>query len=398
MTNNLSLSDFYYLLPEEKIARYPLEKRDEAALLVYRQGQIGKDVFKNLPAYLGPDDLLVFNNTRVIPARLWFRKESGATIEILCLEPYDPLNYEESFASRHKVIWKCLAGNAKKWKHGTLKIQSIQNKNLSLSAEILDKQNNEYIVVFRWDEDLSFAEILEMAGHVPIPPYLSREDEEIDRIRYQTLYARIRGAVAAPTAGLHFTESVIRSLQEKGCGIEELTLHVGAGTFIPVKSSNIYDHNMHEEYFSVPAQTIQTLIRHSSHITAVGTTSLRALESLYWLGVKCLKGLDYHSLDQWEAYSLPQEIPPSEALSALLAHSSHHIQATTRLMIVPGYTFKLTRKLITNFHQPESTLLMLVAAFVGKQAWKNIYAYALQNNFRFLSYGDSSLLIPFPDS
>jgi S-adenosylmethionine:tRNA ribosyltransferase-isomerase len=391
----IHIADFDYSLPDSKIARYPLSIRDESALLVYNKGVIGQTIFNTLAQNFNEKDLLVFNNTRVVPARLIFRKDTGAIIEVLCLEPHEPTDYQQSFEKRGKVQWKCMVGNAGKWKEGKICVVCPDEKqDLSLKAEIIQRNEAGFIIEFSWKEEMSFSEILIKAGHVPIPPYLSREDEKIDKIRYQTIFSEIDGSVAAPTAGLHFTENVFGELKQKKCSIENVTLHVGAGTFLPVKSENAANHIMHGERFTVTRQALENIIKHKGNVTAVGTTAVRTLETLYWLGVKCLEGKDFNNLDQWEAYHLSQNITIEKAFASLLENSGKMIEAETRIMIVPGYRFRVVDKLITNFHQPRSTLLLLVSAFLGEENWKKVYDYALKNNFRFLSYGDSSLLIP----
>ena len=398
---NISVESYTYDLPENRIAKYPLEKRDESKLLVFKGKQIQEDRFYNLKQYLAPGHLLVFNNTRVIHARLGFRKETGAHIEIFCLEPVDPSDYQLIFQQTKQVKWRCLVGNLKKWKSGILKQTfTIDSQRLEVTAQLTARGKDSHIIEFNWDSDsISFGDILEQAGNIPIPPYLQREAEENDKERYQTVYSREKGSVAAPTAGLHFTDKTFGELSNKGIKTTEVTLHVGAGTFQPVKSDTIGEHPMHTELISVTRNSIQKLIDHIDRIIAVGTTSLRTLESLYWLGRKInhtrSDSSGIYKIDQWEPYEADQEPPVEEALKNLLDFMDRQdmkmINAHTRIIIVPGYRFKMVRGLVTNFHQPRSTLLLLVAAFAGKY-WKDIYHYALSNNFRFLSYGDSSLL------
>ena len=396
---NIRIEDYSYQLPDEKIAKYPLEKRDLSQLLVYRDGKIGKDQFVNIDQYINSDSTLVFNNTEVIQARLKFYKETGAQIEIFCLEPIEPSDYVLAFQQTEKITWKCIVGNLKKWKSGDLIKQVTINENtIELTARKISGDKNAQLIQFSWNNNnYTFSEILENIGATPIPPYLNRESEILDKDRYQTIYSKLKGSVAAPTAGLHFTEQVLEKLKNNKIKFEEITLHVGAGTFRPVKSETIDDHEMHTEHFIVTKSTIQNLLK-SNKITAVGTTSVRTIESIYWLGVKLLQNntLDAH-ISQWEAYKLPNNIGKTDALDALLNYmissKIEKLHASTQIMIFPGYSFKMVDVLITNFHQPKSTLLLLIAAFIGDN-WKKVYDFALSNNFRFLSYGDSSILIP----
>lgn len=398
---NIKIKDYTYVLPEERIARYPLADRDSSKLLIYRSGNIKHDTFRNLSNYLVRNDILVFNETRVIRARLRFRKHTGANIEIFCLEPEKPSDYERNFSSRHAVVWSCLIGNQKKWKDGRLVMELKHGaRKVSFFAEQLEKHGKETNVRFVWDnEQLTFSEILDIAGHVPIPPYLKRDDEEIDKSRYQTLYSKVDGSVAAPTAGLHFTEKVLTDLSKKGIKKKALTLHVGAGTFVPVKTETAGGHSMHIEHFKVGKDLIKDII--NKRVVAVGTTSLRTLESLYWLGNKIRRGMipspsDIY-LEQWYPYDNESDVDYKEQLGAILDYmvrnNLEHIEAQTGIIILPGYRIRVAKGLITNYHMPGSTLLLLVAAFTGND-WKNIYDYSLQNGFRFLSYGDSSLLLP----
>ncbi len=397
---NLNIEDYNYILQNERIAKYPLKNRDNSKLLIYDSGKINQQYFYNLPEILTKNDLLVFNTAKVIQARLLFRKETGAKIEIFCLEPYEPADYEQVFQETESCKWKCVVGNSKKWKTGNLFSEfSINNKNIRLTAKRIDIKENYQIIEFIWDNPIvSFAEILENTGKTPIPPYLKRASEESDKNRYQTVYSKQKGSVAAPTAGLHFTKELISKLDKKGIERAELILHVGAGTFKPVKSKYISEHEMHTEHFRINKSLIEQLIK-NENITAVGTTSVRTLESLYWLGIKLFENfsLKKFHISQWEVYELPDILKPKDSLSLLLKYMNDnnisYIEATTQIMIVPGYKFKIVKKLITNFHQPKSTLLLLIAAFIGEK-WKNVYEYALKNNFRFLSYGDSSILIP----
>lgn len=398
---HIKIDDYTYSLPEERIARYPLANREKSKLLVNVAGKISEDEFLNISDYLKTGDTMVFNNSRVVRARLIMNKDSGATIEVFCLEPQHPIDFARNFASTGPVRWKCLIGNLKKWKGGKISLKSINNgKEITLYAERIEKDGESWIVEFDWnDHDLTFGEILESAGRIPIPPYLNRKDEEIDQHRYQTVYCNTDGSVAAPTAGLHFTEGVFSKLEEKGITKAEVTLHVSAGTFKPVKAINISDHEMHTEHFYVTSETLDLLDK--ERIIAVGTTTLRTLESIYWIGVSLIEGRFNPALgpvtDQWYPYRHHREISTSESLAAVRGYiDSHHsgiLEAKTSLLIVPGYRFRVVKGLVTNFHQPRSTLLLLVAAFSGSN-WNEMYDYALKNDFRFLSYGDSSLIIP----
>ncbi len=398
---NIHIDDYDYILPEEKIAKYPLSERDKSKLLIYKDKSISEKKFNTIKDILSKKDLVVFNTTKVIQARLIFHKKTGAEIEIFCLEPQAPSDYEQIFQTTESCQWKCTVGNLKKWKSDILEAEyTIENKTLRLTAEKIKSDNASQIIEFKWNnKSLSFADILEQTGKTPIPPYLKRESEESDKNRYQTVYSKQKGSVAAPTAGLHFTNNLIEKLHDKGIKTSELTLHVGAGTFKPVKSETIEAHEMHTEHFIVTKNLIFDLISGINQIVSVGTTSLRTLESLYWLGVKLhIKKTNRNlHISQWEVYELPSDLSAEESLKEILQYmqinKTEYIEATTQIMIVPGYQFKLVNKLITNFHQPKSTLLLLIAAFIGND-WKKVYDYALKNNFRFLSYGDSSLLIP----
>jgi S-adenosylmethionine:tRNA ribosyltransferase-isomerase len=398
----ISLKEFTYPLPQEKIAQFPLKERDNSKLLVYKNGDISMRVFKQLPEYINPGTLLVYNDTKVIHARLKFQKATGSPIEIFCLQPFEPFDYQESFVKSKEVKWKCLVGNAKKWKDEILKLELESNGNsFSLFAEKTDRDKEAFIIRFFWEPaHKSFSEIIELAGEIPIPPYLNRDAAPGDSLQYQTVYSRLEGSVAAPTAGFHFTEKVLRDLNKKKIQQTALTLHVGAGTFTPVKSENAVDHQMHIETFRINEASLLQILEHCGQITAVGTTSCRTLESLYWLGVKSMNEnfseSDFH-ISQWEAYELPQDIPVEKAFGSLIGlmknRKINEITGSTGIMITPGYTFRIIHALVTNFHQPSSTLLMLIAAFIGDD-WKKVYEYALNNDFRFLSYGDSSLLMP----
>jgi len=398
----MQIDEFDYNLPDDKIAKYPLEKRDESNLLVYNNGKISKDRFYNIDNYLLSPATIIFNNTKVIQARLLFRKETGALIEIFCLEPVNPSDYVLAFQQNEKVVWRCIVGNLKKWKTQNLSIElKINGIDILLTATKCKTEEDSILIEFSWNnKQICFSDILEKTGLTPIPPYLNRESEEIDKERYQTIYSKLKGSVAAPTAGLHFTENVLKTLEINGLGFQEITLHVGAGTFKPVKSNSISDHEMHTEHFVVMKKTIQKLID-SEKIVAVGTTSVRTIESLYWLGVRAKALTDNSMLDthilQWESYKSTDNLCKRDALLFLLNYLEKNqldeLYASTQIMIVPGYTFRLVDVLVTNFHQPRSTLLLLIAAFIGDN-WKKVYDFALNNEFRFLSYGDSSVLIP----
>jgi S-adenosylmethionine:tRNA ribosyltransferase-isomerase len=402
---DLQISGYDYPLPDERIAKYPLAERDSSKLLVYRNGEISETRFTALRQLLTPGHLLVFNNTKVIPARLKFQKTTGANIEIFCLEPIDPADYQTAFQSG-ACTWKCIVGNLKKWKESSL-VKTIETNGHTIhltASKTADLQTYQHIR-FTWDdESLSFSDVIELAGVTPIPPYLNRDTEEIDRDRYQTVYSRIKGSVAAPTAGLHFTDRLLDQLQDSGTSLAELTLHVGAGTFKPVQTDNIGDHEMHTEFFRVSSGTLKSLMEHHGKIVSVGTTTLRTLESLYWLGIKIHQGMFGNEsilhLGQWEAYELEGTLSYSEAIGVVLAYLDsnhlHELFAYTQIIIAPGYMVRSIKALITNFHQPKSTLLLLVSAITGND-WKKIYTYALNNNFRFLSYGDSSILFCTPE-
>ena len=393
----LSIKNFTYSLPEERIAKYPLAKRDASRLLIYKDGNIIEDVYKNIADHIPPGSLLVFNDTKVVEARLLFQKPTGGVIEIFCLEPQEQYPDITTAMQQHeKVLWHCLIGGASKWKHGQVLEKKITHisKELVLHARYVEKLSDSFAVELSWnDPDLSFADVLHLFGAIPLPPYMKREAEASDAERYQTVYAHYEGSVAAPTAGLHFTERVFETLKEKYIDKDFVTLHVGAGTFQPVKSEMMKDHEMHAESFTVTRSFIQNLIEHTGkNIIAVGTTSLRTLESLYWLGVRP----SAVEVTQWEVYKKNEHaILPKEALNNLMRQMDEkgidHLTATTQIIIAPGYQFKIVNGLITNFHQPQSTLLLLVAAFI-EEGWRQVYDYALQNNFRFLSYGDGSLL------
>ena len=402
---HIRISDYNYNLPDERIAKFPIARRDHSKLLVYKHGEVSDDLFYHLPDYLPEGALMVFNNTKVIQARMHFRKETGALIEVFLLEPADPTDYELMFQLTSHCSWLCMIGNLKKWKEGTLKRDfTIKGEQLTLTATRRQMVGNSHWVDLEWNNpNITFAEILEEVGELPIPPYLNRETQESDKTTYQTVYSKIKGSVAAPTAGLHFTKEVLQAIDRKGIEREEVTLHVGAGTFKPVKSEEIEGHEMHTEYICVRRETIEKLIAHDAKAIAVGTTSVRTLESLYYMGCRLARNPDLSEselhIDQWEPYEerAGEEIQPLEALKHLLNWlDRHHLPAlhsSTQIIIAPGYEYKIVKMLVTNFHQPQSTLLLLVSAFV-KGDWLKIYDYALAHDFRFLSYGDSSLLIP----
>jgi S-adenosylmethionine:tRNA ribosyltransferase-isomerase len=399
---DIDINDYDYELPSDRIAQYPVEERDMSKLLIYKDDKIAKDIFRNIVEYLPSDSLLVFNNTRVIRARILFKKETGASIEIMCLDPLDPSDYSLSLGSKEPVEWKCIVGNLKKWKRGLLTAPFKYNgRQYYLSAERLQSGEEVCRIRFSWNCcEISFGEVLEKTGHIPLPPYINRADEAEDIERYQTVYSSIRGSVAAPTAGLHFTDYVFEKIKARGIKTVELTLHVGAGTFQPVKANNIYEHEMHCEYFSIDPKTIDLIFENQGRVIPIGTTSVRTLESLYWLGVKVIQNpsdsFPNLSLGQWEAYELVKTVSVKESFRALINYINERnltsLQASTSIMIVPGYEFRITNGMVTNFHQPRSTLLLLISAWTGKR-WKDIYTFAFENGFRFLSYGDSSLLL-----
>ena len=400
---NISIHDYNYSLPEEKIARHPLTERDASKLLIYKEGAISEDVFNHIGQYIPENSLLIFNNTKVIEARILFQKPTGGVIEIFCLEPGNQYpDIASAFIQQAQVRWVCLIGGASKWKRGQQLEKKIKTPTheIDLHAFYIEKEKDSFIIEFRWTPStMSFAEILHYAGKVPLPPYLKREAEQSDIERYQTIYARHDGSVAAPTAGLHFTEAIFKKLKEKNIITDFVTLHVGAGTFKPVKSETVREHTMHAEFIDVSKTTIESLLNQENNVIAIGTTTLRTLETLYWLGVKTMTGTGNESglqLEQWEAYDLaPKNIPAGDALRSLLnwmmKNKMDRLFTKTQLIIVPGYEVRIPNALITNFHQPQSTLLLLVAALIGKD-WKKVYDYALQQSFRFLSYGDGSLL------
>lgn len=401
-TQQISIEDYNYSLPDERIAKFPLPKRDESKLLLYRDGKVSESVFKHITDYLPEGSLMVFNNTRVIQARLLFQRATGAQIEVFCLDPAAPHDYELIFQQTEACNWICLIGNAKKWKEPVLSREiTVAGQTVRLSAKKVQSYGETHQIRFSWDGGFSFAEVLDAAGELPIPPYLHRKTEESDLKTYQTVYSKIKGSVAAPTAGLHFTPEVLADLDAKGFGREELTLHVGAGTFKPVKSETIEGHEMHTEYISVRRSTIERVMQNFGKIIAVGTTSVRTLESLYYIGVTLATHPDATSEElvvrQWMPYEdANNRLTPTEALQNILDYLDKHqlntLITATQIIIAPGYEFKVVKGIVTNFHQPKSTLLLLISAFV-KGDWKNIYDYALGHDFRFLSYGDSSLLL-----
>ncbi len=419
-TKHIKISDYNYALPDERIAKFPLQQRDHSKLLVYRHGKVSEDLFFRLPDYLPKGALMVYNNTKVIQARLHFRKETGALIEVFLMEPAEPTDYEQMFQTAGHCAWLCMIGNLKKWKEGTLhRSFDVKGQQLTLSVTLRrnestaggatdSKGGTNYWVDFDWDNtDVSFAEILESVGELPIPPYLNRETQESDKTTYQTVYSKIKGSVAAPTAGLHFTDSVLADIDAHGIEREEVTLHVGAGTFKPVKSEEIEDHRMHTEFIVVHRHTLESLLRHDCQIIAVGTTSVRTVESLYYMGAYLVSHPDAAEQDlhvgQWTPYEdgrdggLVGGVTPCQAIQAIVDYLDRNgleaLHSSTQIIIAPGYEYKIVKMLVTNFHQPQSTLLLLVSAFLHGD-WRKVYDYALAHDFRFLSYGDSSLLIP----
>ena len=398
---SINISDFDYPLPDERIAKFPLEQRSDSKLLVYRNGQISESRFCRLAEELPQEAMLVFNNTRVIRARLIMHKPSGARVEVFCLEPHAAADYERAFAVKGEAEWSCIVGNLKKWKEGDVLITfEYEGAEYTLRAQIAERGEREHIVRFQWDVDLTFGQLLEHLGKIPIPPYLNRESEAIDLTRYQTVYAKVEGSVAAPTAGLHFTPEVIDDMRSRGFGFEEVTLHVGAGTFLPVKSEDAAKHPMHTEHFEVKLSTLEALAEHWGRIVAVGTTSVRTLESLPVLAWRIKQSAEPDTervIGQWESYDIPAGFSGDEVLKILIDYMRERglqrLKSATQIMITPlGFKFRIVSRIVTNFHQPKSTLLLLVSAYVGED-WRRIYRYALDNGFRFLSYGDSSLLI-----
>ncbi len=404
MIPEIKISDYHYDLPDERIAKYPLPERDSSKLLRYRDGIVDEFVFRDIPALLPEGSLMIFNDTKVVPARLHFQRESGAHIEIFCLEPVDPAEYNIAFASCSRCVWKCVIGNSKRWKGDSLRLYNPAGDpsvaTLNLRAKLIDKDGRTGDVEFEWDGGLPFSNVLEICGTIPIPPYLNRESEEIDAERYQTTYARIRGSVAAPTAGLHFTPEVLSGIKDMGIALGNVCLHVGAGTFLPVKSSEISGHPMHREPFSVSLELLKRIRDNEGSLIAVGTTSVRTLESLYYVGVSCIEKGAPEEVGQWVPYEREYPYSAKEAIDAIVnyleTNGLEELKIGTRIIIVPGFRFRLVDVLVTNFHQSESTLILLVSAFVNGD-WRRIYDYAIAHDFRFLSYGDSSLLFR-PDS
>ena len=399
MIPEIRIEDFNYNLPDERIAKYPLSSRDQSKLLIYKDQTPVESTFRSIAEILPEGAIMVFNDTKVVPARLHFKRSTGAHIEIFCLEPVIPEEYVTMFAETRKCRWKCIVGNAKRWKSDRLVLYNPLNDSaineMGLTADLIERSGETSIVEFSWINGAPFSRVLEICGNVPIPPYLNRETEEIDLDRYQTLYARFRGSVAAPTAGLHFTEDVLESIRNRGILTETVCLHVGAGTFLPVKSSLVSEHNMHREPFTVTLEFIQKLLASTGKLVAVGTTSVRTLESLYYAGVSCIEKGYPEDVSQWDPYSREYEYTTEEALAAIVRYlkdnALNELKIGTRIIIVPGFRFRVVDVLVTNFHQPQSTLLLLISAFVGGD-WRTIYDFALSHDFRFLSYGDSSVL------
>ena len=399
MIPEIRIEDFTYDLPDDRIAKYPLSERDASKLLLYKDGNVSHGSFKEITQLLPEDSIMVFNDTKVVPARLHFQRDTGAHIEIFCLEPVAPEEYVSMFAVTDRCRWKCIVGNVKRWKNDTLSLYNPTNNEdvrmMGLKADLIERQGETSIVEFTWADGSPFSRVLELSGSVPIPPYLNRDTEEIDLERYQTLYARFRGSVAAPTAGLHFTKKVLDAIRARNIETHTVCLHVGAGTFLPVKSSLVSEHNMHREPFVVTKAFLNKLITKTGKLIAVGTTSVRTLESLYYVGVKCIEKGTPSDVCQWDPYEKEYTYSLNESLEAIVKYlddnSLEELKIGTRIIIVPGYRFKVVDVLVTNFHQPQSTLLLLISAFVDGD-WKSIYNHALENDFRFLSYGDSSVL------
>lgn len=401
MIPDIRIEDYNYPLPDERIAKYPLAERDSSYLLHYDgNGGISRHIFREMPDLLPDGALMIFNDTKVVPARLHFVRDTGARIEIFCLQPEDPAEYNLSFAATSQCDWKCVIGNAKKWKNDIISLYLPENapveaEGLDLKAELVSRDGQTGVVRFGWKGGLPFSRVLEICGTIPIPPYLNRESESIDAERYQTLYARLRGSVAAPTAGLHFTEDVLSRIKARGIETDTVCLHVGAGTFLPVKESEVARHPMHREPFAVSIDLLRKLRHSGKKVIAVGTTSVRTLESLYYAGVSCIENGHPYDVEQWAPYNREYAHTTEEALDALIQYLDSQgldeLKTGTRIIIVPGFRFRFVDYLVTNFHQPESTLILLVSAFLGGD-WRRVYDYALENGFRFLSYGDSSLL------
>ncbi len=399
MIPEIRIEDYDYDLPDERIAKYPLKSRDLSKLLYYEDGVPLERKFTEISDLLPEGALMVFNDTKVVPARLHFQRNTGAHIEIFCLEPIQPEEYVTMFAATETCRWKCIVGNVKRWKNDTLTLYNplddSEVRAMNLRADLIERSGETSVVEFTWENAAPFSKVLEVCGSVPIPPYLNRDTEDIDLERYQTLYAKFRGSVAAPTAGLHFTENVLGQIRSKGIDTETVCLHVGAGTFLPVKSSLVAEHTMHREPFVVTLEFLEKLVAAHGKVTAVGTTSVRTLESLYYVGVSCIEKGVAEDVDQWAPYSREYTYSTEEALRAIIVYLKgaglHELKVGTRIIIVPGFKFRIVDVLVTNFHQPQSTLRLLISAFVGGD-WKTIYDYALGHDFRFLSYGDSSLL------
>lgn len=399
MIPDIHIEDYNYPLPDVRIAKYPLPERDSSKLLRYRDGSVDQYIFKEIPDLLPSDSIMVFNDTKVVPARMHFQRETGAHIEIFCLKPVDPVEYNTIFASTDRCSWRCVIGNSKRWKDDILHLYNPENSDdivkMDLKARLVSRDGETGVVEFTWAGGIPFSNVLETCGTVPIPPYLNRETEAIDSERYQTLYARFRGSVAAPTAGLHFTQNVLDAIRAKGIDTETVCLHVGAGTFLPVKTSSVAEHPMHSEPFVVRKSFIRTISAGNKNVIAVGTTSVRTLESLYYVGVSIIETGEPSGVEQWCPYTREYSYSLKESLTAIVdyldARGLDELKVDTRIIIVPGFKFRVVNMLVTNFHQPESTLILLISAFVGGD-WRTIYDYALANGFRFLSYGDSSLL------
>lgn len=399
MLPDIRIEDFTYELPDDRIAKYPLKYRDSSQLLSYKDGNIDKRSFSGISELIPDDSLMIFNDTKVVPARLHFQRPTGAHIEIFCLEPVQPEEYVSMFAVTGSCRWKCIVGNIKRWKNDTLTLYNPMAdrriEEMGLKADLIERVGETSVIEFSWDIDAPFSQVLEVCGTVPIPPYLNRNTEDVDLERYQTLYARYRGSVAAPTAGLHFTENVLESIRKKGVVTDTVCLHVGAGTFLPVKTSLVAEHTMHREPFVVTLELLERLVERKGKVVAVGTTSVRTLESLYYAGVSCIEKGRPEDVGQWDPYSREYDYPTDEALKAIIGYLKDNglkeLKIGTRIIIVPGFRFRLVDILVTNFHQPQSTLLLLISAFVDGD-WRRIYDFALANDFRFLSYGDSSIL------
>ena len=399
MIPEIRIEDYNYTLPDERIAKYPLPQRDSSKLLIYKNENVSESSFSLISSQLPENSLMIFNDTKVVPARLHFQRSTGAHIEIFCLEPVLPEEYVSSFAATDKCRWKCIVGNVKRWKNDTLSLYNPLSEGeiqiMNLKADLIERVGETSIVEFSWDNKAPFSKVLEVCGSIPIPPYLNRDTEQVDLERYQTLYARFRGSVAAPTAGLHFTDVVLESIRKKNIITDTVCLHVGAGTFLPVKSSLVSEHTMHREPFVVTLALLERLLENKGKVVAVGTTSVRTLESLYYIGVSCIETGHPSDVDQWDPYSRDYEYSLEQSINAIIQYlkdnNKSELSLGTRIIIVPGFRFRVVDVLVTNFHQPQSTLLLLISAFVGGN-WEKIYDYALGHDFRFLSYGDSSVL------